>query len=149
MEKEQTYIVRLMNIADYDELFELWSHTKGMGLRSLDDSAEGIAKFLKRNPTTCFVVELDKKIVGGILGGNDGRRGYIYHTVVSEIHQKKGLGKLLVQTVLKAYAEDGINRVALVVLGWNQAGNGFWKSLGFEDRSDLVYRNISLNEINI
>jgi hypothetical protein len=37
-----------MTIADYDEVFGLWKDTPGMGLNSLDDTKEGIEKYLKR-----------------------------------------------------------------------------------------------------
>ena len=61
---------RLMQISDYDSIYNLWINTPGMGLNSVDDSKEGIEKFLKRNPVTCFVAEEDEKIVGVIMAGN-------------------------------------------------------------------------------
>ena len=73
---------RLMKISDYDSIYNLWINTSGMGLNSVDDSKDGIEKFLKRNPATCFIAEENEKIVGVIMEGNDGRRGYIYHTAV-------------------------------------------------------------------
>ena len=76
-------MIKVMTINDYEELFELWQNTANMGLRSLDDSKEGISCFLKRNPNTNFVVYEDGQLVGAILCGHDGRRGYIYHTVTS------------------------------------------------------------------
>lgn len=77
--------IRKMKIEDYEEVYQLWLSCKGMGLNSVDDSREGIEKFLRRNPETCFVAtaEKDGKILGVIMAGNDGRRGYIYHTAVS------------------------------------------------------------------
>lgn len=140
--------IRPMNISDYNEVFELWNCTKGMGLRSLDDSREGIEKFLARNPGTCLVAEEEHRIIGIILGGHDGRRGYLYHTAVLENCRNRGIGKELVKQVLNAFTKEGINRVALVVFKENETGNSFWETLGFEKRSDLVYRNISLNEFN-
>ena len=73
--------IRKMTINDYDNVYKLWISCVGMGLNNLDDSKEGIEKFLKRNPDTCFVAE-DEFIKGVIIVGNDGRRGYIYHTAV-------------------------------------------------------------------
>ena len=46
--------LRLLTMDDYNSIYALWSSTPGMGLRTLDDSNEGIERFLKRNPTTCF-----------------------------------------------------------------------------------------------
>ena len=84
-------MIREMTQTDYEEIFDLWKSTDGMGLRSLDDSQQGISAFLKRNPTTNFVAIDNNEIVGTILCGHDGRRGYIYHTVVKESHRNQGI----------------------------------------------------------
>ena len=141
--------VRLLSIEDYDEVYQLWTNTKGMGMRSLDDSYEGIEKFLKRNPTTNFVAHVRNKIVGVILCGHDGRRGYIYHTAVNPDYRRNRVGQSLVNAALKALKEEEINKVALVVFSSNDLGNKFWQSLKFQERDDLIYRNLSINESNV
>lgn len=65
--------IRPMTMKDYDEVYALWMTIKGFGIRSIDDSREGTARFLKRNPTTSIVAEADGKLVGAILCGHDGR----------------------------------------------------------------------------
>ena len=75
--------MRMMKITDYEQVYHLWLTCSGMGLNNLDDSEEGIERFLHRNPSTCFVAEEGNRIIGAILAGNDGRRGYIYHTAVN------------------------------------------------------------------
>lgn len=139
--------IRLMTIADYDAVYALWLSCKGMGLNNLDDSREGIERYLKRNPETCFVAEENGKTVGVIIAGNDGRRGFIYHTAVSPEHRRKGIARALVDTALEALQALGINKTALVVFERNAEGNAFWESLGFTSRVDLVYRNKALTEI--
>ena len=141
--------IRKMTIDDYEGVYELWNNTSGMGMRSVDDSKEGIEKYLKRNPETCFVTEVENKIIGVILSGYDGRRGYIYHTAVSNTVRKQGIGKRLVNIAIEALKEQGINKVSLVAFRTNELGNSFWESQGFEERNDLVYRNKSLNYNNI
>lgn len=140
--------IRPMLTDDYNAVFYLWSSTPGVGMRSLDDSEEGITKFLLRNPHTCFVAEVDNQIVGVILCGHDGRRAYIYHTAVKPDFRKRGIGNALVNAVLEALKKEKINKVALVVFATNTLGNEFWNHLGFEMRDDLIYRNISLNTQN-
>ena len=139
--------IRLMNITDYDRVYSLWLSCKGMGLNDLDDSREGIERFLIRNPETCFVAECDGAVVGVIIAGNDGRRGYIYHTAVMPEYRGRGIGKALVGRALSALKECGINKVALVVFDRNEVGNLFWEREGFTKRDDLVYRNKALAEI--
>lgn len=139
--------IRKMLINDYDEVYNLWLSCNGMGLYNLDDSKEGIDRFLKRNPDTCFVAERENKIVGVILAGNDGRRGYIYHTAVSPEYRKQGIARLLAEAAMEALKELGINKAALVVFGRNENGNAFWEKLGFTVREDLVYRNKSIVEM--
>lgn len=139
--------IRKMIIEDYDEVYNLWISCSGMGLNDLDDSENGIDMFLKRNPDTCFVAEDGNKIVGVVMVGNDGRRGYIYHTAVNPQYRKQGIASKLVHTALKALKQCGINKVALVVFDKNDSGNQFWEKQGFTVREDLVYRNKSITEM--
>ena len=139
--------IRKLKIEDYDELYRLWKSMKGMGLNNLDDSREGIEKFLKRNPNTCFVACVNDQIIGAIMSGHDGRRGFIYHTCVLEKYQGKGYGKQLVEVCMKALEKEGINKAALVVFERNQQGNEFWEHMGFTTREDLVYRNKTIKEM--
>ena len=139
--------IRKMVINDYDEVYALWMLCAGMGLNNLDDSKEGIDKFLKRNPDTCFVAEYDSQIVGAIIVGNDGRRGYIYHTAVNPQYRKRGIARQLVETSIQVLKQCGINKVALVVFDNNENGNAFWEKLGFTVREDLVYRNKAITEM--
>ena len=113
----------------------------------MDASREGMAKVLKRNPDTCFVAECDNQIVGVIIVGNDGRRGYIYHTAVSPQYRKQGVARQLVETSLQELKQCGINKVALVVFDKNENGNAIWEKLGFTVREDLVYRNKAITEM--
>ena len=140
--------IRLMTISDYEAVYSLWSNTAGMGMRSLDDSLDGITRFLKRNPTTSFVSEIEDNINGVILCGHDGRRGYIYHTAVKHDCRKQGIGKALVEAAVNALKEECINKVALVVFNTNDLGNTFWESVGFTKRDDLIYMNMSINQEN-
>ncbi len=136
--------IRVMTIDDYDKVYALWLSCAGMGLNNLDDSREGIAKYLERNPETCFVAEESGNIAGVIIAGNDGRRGYIYHTAVNPDYRRRGIGSELVDAALDALKKLGINKVALVVFAKNENGNAFWEKIGFTGRGDLVYRNKSL-----
>ena len=138
--------IRKMVIEDYEKVYQLWMSCTGMGLNNLDDSKEGIEKFLNRNPDTCFVAE-DHEIIGVILAGNDGRRGYIYHTAVHPDYRKQGIAANLVEHVEKAMAALEINKVALVVFDRNDTGNLFWEKQGFTVRDDLIYRNKALTDI--
>lgn len=140
--------IRVMTIEDYDGIYDLWINTPGMGLNSTDDSREGIEKYIKRNPTSCFVAEDNDKIVGVIIAGHDGRRGYIYHTAVLSVYRKQKIAKRLVDSVMSALDAEGINKVALVVFKKNELGNGFWENIGFINRDDLVYRNKNIHELN-
>lgn len=138
--------IRTMTIADYEEVYALWTRTPGMGLNTLDDSKEGIEKYLKRNPDTCFVADEGGHVVGVILSGHDGRRGFIHHTAVAVEERRRGIGRALIDAALKALRKEGIHKVALVVFKKNDLGNVFWEKLGFEKREDLVYRNKVITE---
>ena len=85
-------MIRAMMIEDYEGVYKLWKQIKGFGIRSIDDSREGLERFLRRNPTTSIVAEEEGEIVGSILCGHDGRRGCFYHVCVAEEHRMKGIG---------------------------------------------------------
>ena len=87
------------------------------------------------------------EIVGVILSGHDGRRGTIHHTAVRESCRNRGVGSALVERVMEALSKEGIRKVALVVFGRNEIGNGFWERRGFTRREDLVYRNRAIGEL--
>lgn len=142
-------LISELTIKDYNEAYDLWNRTEGMGMRSLDDSEAGIQRFLLRNPNTNFVCRVNGEMVGLILCGHDGRRAYIYHAVVAKEHRSKGIGKRLLNSVIDAVRNEGINKIALVVFEDNLLGNGFWEAQGFIKRDDLSYRNRSINELNI
>lgn len=137
---------RLMTIEDYTQAYDLWILC-GNGLNDKDDSREGIEKYLKRNPATCFVAECENHVVGVILCGHDGRRGIVQHTCVSPDYRRYGIGGKLVDLALEALKAEGIHKVLLVAFKKNEGGNAFWESQGFTVREDLNYRNKALTEL--
>ena len=139
--------IRVMTLDDYDGVYDLWLHTPGMGLKATDDSREGIQQYLKRNPNTSFVAESDGRIVGVIMAGHDGRRGYLYHTAVLPAYRKQGIARQLVNRAMAALEEEGIHKVALVAFESNDIGNDFWEHIGFSQRNDLIYRNKNIHAL--
>lgn len=142
-------MVRIMTIEDYEGVYALWKKIKGFGIRSIDDSKEGVARFLKRNPMTSVVAEKDGRIVGSILCGHDGRRGCLYHVCVDEDYRRHGIGKRMVVFAMKALKEEKINKVSLIAFTENDIGNAFWNTIGWTERLDLNYYDFTLNEENI
>lgn len=141
--------IREMKIEDYDNVFALWKTIRGFGIRSVDDSKEGIERFLKWNPGLSVVAEEDDKIVGAILCGSDGRRGCLYHVCVHKDYRRQGIGKTMVVWCMEKLRELQINKVSLIAFTQNDIGNAFWKEIGWTKREDLNYYDFTLNEKNI
>lgn len=141
--------IREMKIEDYENVFELWQTIHGFGIRSIDDSKEGIERFLKWNPGLSVVAEKDGKVVGAILCGSDGRRGCLYHVCVHRDYRRHGIGKAMVVQCMKALKDLQINKVSLIAFTKNDIGNAFWKEMGWTKREDLNYYDFTLNEKNI
>ena len=139
-------MIKIMTIDDYEKLFEMWQSTPNMGLRSLDDSKEGISFFLKRNPNTNFVAYDNNKLIGAILSGHDGRRGYIYHTVVLPEYRRQGIATNLVDMAVKALQEEGITRVCLNVMETNEQGKKFWIDRGWEKKDFLGFYSKAITD---
>ena len=142
-------MLRVMTIDDYDQVYALWKQIHGFGIRSVDDSREGIDRFLKRNPTTSVVAVDDGKIIGAILCGHDGRRGCLYHVCVDENYRMRGIGKSMVVFAMEALKKEKINKVSLIAFTKNDIGNAFWNEIGWTGRKDLNYYDFTLNEANI
>lgn len=133
--------IRLMTIEDFDRVSALWQSTAGMGLNPVDDSHEGIARYLRRNPETCFIAEENGSLIGSILSGHDGRRAYLYHMAVAETYRRRGVGETLLSRAMEALAREGVGKAALLVFATNEKGNAFWEKQGFAARHDVLYRN--------
>ncbi|WP_308693111.1 GNAT family N-acetyltransferase [uncultured Treponema sp.] len=133
--------IRVMKKRDWKKCLELWKNIPGMGLNNIDDTEEGIVRFLCRNPKTCFVAEADGIFAGTLIAGHDGRRGYIYHTAVLPQFRRRGIATALLQAATDALKKQGIAKVALLVFSDNESGNAFWEKHGFAKRTDITYRN--------
>lgn len=141
--------IREMRAEDYDGVKALWMTIHGFGIRSVDDSREGVERFLRRNPTTSTVAVDDGRIVGAILCGHDGRRGCLYHVCVAESHRRHGIGKKMVVRCMEELQKEEINKVSLIAFTINDIGNAFWNCIGWTKREDLNYYDFTLNEKNI
>ena len=141
--------IRVMKAEDYDKLYELWMTIKGFGIRSIDDSREGVARFLKRNPPTSVIAWDGDTLIGAILCGHDGRRGCLYHVCVRKGYRRHGVGKAMVVACMEALRKEEINKVTLIAFTKNDIGNVFWNKIGWTEREDLNYYDFTLNEANI
>ena len=142
------YEIRLVTIEDYDAIFDLWNSTEQSrrALNPIDDTREGIGRYLRRNPTTCFAAVDQDRIIGVILTGHDGRRGIIHHLCVHPDYRRKGIAARLVSSAEEALQKEGIQKIFGLVFKDNDAANGFWESQGYQLRTNLNYRNKSLND---
>lgn len=147
---KHTYAVRKMTIEDYEGVYKLWMTISGFAIRSIDDSKEGVERFLLRNPETSTVAcNEEGEIVGAILCGHDGRRGCLYHVCVREDYRMKGIGKSMVVRSMEALEKESISKVSLIAFTQNDVGNAFWKEIGWTKREDLNYYDFVLNKENI
>lgn len=146
---EDAIKICVMKPEDYDKVYSLWNTIRGFGIRSIDDSKEGVTAFLKRNPTTSMLAVLHGQVIGSVLCGHDGRTGYLYHVCVAEEYRKHGIGKAMVAGAMEALKKEGINKVALLAFRSNEIGNCFWKGVGWTQRTDVNYYDFILNTENI
>ena len=130
------YQIRELRITDYEALLALWQSTPGMGL-SEADSRENLAVFLSRNAGLSFVALVGEEIIGTILCGHDGRRGFLYHLAVQKPQQGRGIGRSLVKHSLAGLKAAGITKCHLFVMADNSQGMSFWEHIGFKQRTDI------------
>ena len=134
---------RTMTIYDYDAAIALWSESEGVRIRDAD-SRQGIEKYLLRNPGLSFVAEVEgegdgeEELVGTIMAGHDGKRGYVQHLSVADSHRRLGIATRLVSLCLEALKNEGIQKSHLMILPENEAAQTFWASQGWAYRSDIL-----------
>ncbi|HEX2875049.1 MAG TPA: GNAT family N-acetyltransferase [Polyangiaceae bacterium] len=129
--------IRPFEPEDHAAAWALWESTEGIGLSSAN-SFESVSRFLRRNPSSCFVATDDDVVVGTILCGHDGRRGLIHSLAVGATHRRRGLGRMLVTRALAALRQEGIEKCHLLVFNQNSEGRAFWKGIGAEERTTLA-----------
>ena len=148
IEKEANKITyKTLSPLDYDELWTLWNQVEQTkrALNPVDDTREGITRYMKRNPTTCFAATSERKIIGAILTGHDGRRAIIHHLCVHPDFQRMGIARSLVTKAEEALKKEGITKVFGLVFKDNDKANSFWEKMGYSLRTNLNYRNKSLD----
>jgi len=143
-------VIRPMEYSDYDNVYKLWGTIHGFRIRSIDDSREGIYRFLDRNPNTSIVAVNSKNvIIGAILCGHDGRTGCLYHVCVREDYRKMGIGNEMTSSCIKALKNEKINKISLIAFKENEVGNCFWKGEKWCKRDEVNYYDFSLNDENV
>ncbi len=118
-------------------VLDLWKNSDGVSL-GLADAPDQIEHYLLRNPGMSFVAFHDGLLVGAILGGHDGRRGYLHHLAVDGAHRRLGIARALVDRSLAALGSEGIERSHVFVRDDNETGRAFWAAHGWRQRDDLV-----------
>jgi ribosomal protein S18 acetylase RimI-like enzyme len=133
-----------MKIEDYDAIYKLWANTAGISITDVD-TKERLGIFLQKNPHLCYVSKKDDRVIGTILCGNDGRRGYIYHCAVDSDFRGHGIGRIMVDLALRQLKELGILKCHLFNFVDNETGKIFWTTLGWKRRDDLLIYSKDLN----
>ncbi|MDD5064567.1 MAG: GNAT family N-acetyltransferase [Phycisphaerae bacterium] len=129
--------IRELTIKNYEEVLTLWESSKGVGLDSDTDTKERIEIYLQRNPGLSFAAFEKGKIIGAVLCGHDGRRGYLHHLTIAEAHRNKGIGAALADKVISKLRTIGIRKCNIFVFADNAGGQAFWKRNGWVERTDL------------
>ena len=142
-------LIREMTIADYDQVYDLLTKINFFFFFFIDDSREGVERFLRRNPTTSVVAVQNGHIIGNILCGHDGRTGCFYHVCVAPGYRKHGVGYRMVRTAMEALQKEGVSKISLIAFKDNEVGNAFWQGIGWREREDVNTYEFILNEENI
>ncbi len=125
-----------MVIDDYDQVIGLWTNTEAMLLRDAD-SRENIGQYLHRNSGLSFVALEQDRIIGAVLVGTDGRRGYVQHLAVSETQRRNGTGQRLINHALAALSKQGIDKTHLFVANTNTRAQTFYEKNGWFVRDEV------------
>lgn len=134
---------REFSSSDYDAALELWQRVEGLEIAEGDDR-DSVADFLARNPGLSRIATDGPAIVGVVLCGHDGRRGYIYHLAVDPAYQARGLGKRLTDECLDGLRQAGLKRALILVANDNPRGRKFWRRHGWEEVPEAIIMGIDV-----
>lgn len=141
----QSILIQPFLIERYDDVYALWDCCSGVGLSSADEQ-ERIAAYLARNPGMSFIAVDGSAVVGTILGGHDGRRGYVHHLAVDDNYRRRGIGRQLVERCLAVLEKEGIQKCHLFIFHKNEGGIAFWQTEGWTLRQDIMVMSKRLVE---
>lgn len=129
--------IQPLTLAAYEQVYALWQQCpEGIGLGEVDSRA-GIARYLERNPGMSFIAMAGGEVIGSVLCGHDGRRGYLHHLAVHPTARRRGVGRRLVESGLGALRQAGLEKCHLFIFHRNEAGSAFWKAMGWTGRGDI------------
>ncbi len=132
------YRLQPMEKRDLAEVIQFWQGIEGIGL-SESDSYSALSFYLQRNPGLSWVTRnKDRELIGAVLCGHDGRRGYLHHLAVAQDYRRKGIGSALVERCLSSLRELKILKCNIFLFSHNPEGQGFWKAMGWKKREDLI-----------
>lgn len=131
-------VIRRFRTEDIAEALELWRRSEGIGMRGSADTPAGIERYLERNSGGSFVARDGEALVGAVLCGHDGRRGYLHHLAVAASHRRRGIGRSLMRECLERLEAEGIERCHLFVRAGNAAAERFWMHEDWSRRDDIV-----------
>jgi ribosomal protein S18 acetylase RimI-like enzyme len=126
--------IRLATTQDVNAIVELWRSTfpeYADPRRPQRAPRPSIVRKLAFGDGLFWVAEADGVIVGTIMAGYDGHRGWIYSLGVRPDRRRTGLAQSLVATAEETLAKAGCIKVNLQVLDTNATGRAFWEAAGY------------------
>ena len=123
--------------ADYEQVHKLWGTIeKGVHVGRSDTPGE-IEKKLARDPDLFLVAEMDKNVVGSVIGGYDGRRGLIYHLAVAASFRGQGIGSRLMDEVESRLRAKGCLKSYLLVTLDNPEVEDYYRQRGWQHMDQI------------
>ncbi|SOE01591.1 GNAT family acetyltransferase [Caenispirillum bisanense] len=123
--------IRPMDDAEQDAVAALWD---ACGLTRPWNPPAWDIPFARANPSSEVLVAVtdNGRVVGSVLCGHDGHRGWLYYVAVHPDHRRTGLGRRMVEAGEQWLAAQGVWKVMLMVRDTNAAVQDFYRSLGYD-----------------
>jgi len=125
-----------LTLAEADAATALWEEA-GL-VRSWNDPRADIAAALACPTATILAARDAGRVVGTVMAGYDGHRGWLYYVAVAHAQRGAGLGRALVEAAEQWLAAQGARVIRLMVRAENEAVSRFYEALGYEDGEMIV-----------
>lgn len=131
--------IRELRPEDYGEMIALWERA-GLSYRPRGrDSPAAIAAQMARDPDLFLGAFVSGKLVGVVIGSDDGRKGWINRLAVDPAYRRRGIARSLIAELEHRFQGRGREIIAALVEDWNTASLALFQGCGYALDRGIFY----------
>ena len=130
--------IRACRLEDIEIVLDLWRETDATP--SVTDTTDDLRRAIAESPAHVLVAEVERHVIGSIIGTFDGWRGNVYRLAVHPDCRRRGVARALVAEVEKRLTQQGVKRITALVEKDHPIAMTFWEAVGYQVDERIVRR---------